>query len=121
MPCISAVALAWKSANRLPLATMYLPLQACPGAVGQQWPAAGDDGLGRVHPADHRGQDGVVGAGLGCGLGRCALQQRAIMMEIISTWAGSSVPTSRIRSLYLPGIRQFQPWNRYCMATVISP
>jgi hypothetical protein len=26
-----------------------------------------------------------------------------------------------IRSLYWPGIRQFQPWNRYCMVTVISP
>ena len=43
------------------------------------------------------------------------------MMEIISTWASSSVPTSRLRSLYLLGMRQFQPWSRYRIATVISP
>ncbi|SLJ77178.1 Uncharacterised protein [Mycobacteroides abscessus subsp. abscessus] len=46
---------------------------------------------------------------------------RATMVAIISTCPISSVATSMIMSLYLPGIRQFQPWNRYCMVTVISP
>jgi hypothetical protein len=26
-----------------------------------------------------------------------------------------------VEVLYLPGMRQFQPWNRYRIATVISP
>jgi len=43
------------------------------------------------------------------------------MIAVISTWPISSVATSMIRSLHLPGIRQLQPWNRYCIVTVISP
>jgi hypothetical protein len=42
------------------------------------------------------------------------------MVTIISTWPISSVATSMIRSLCLPGIRQLQPWNKYCIVTVIS-
>ena len=47
--------------------------------------------------------------------------RRATIVASISTWPISSVATSMIRSLYLPSIRQFQPWNRYCIVTVISP
>src|SRR5690554_973269 len=43
------------------------------------------------------------------------------MVASISTWAISSVPTSSKRSRYLAGPRQFQPWKRYCIITVISP
>ena len=39
----------------------------------------------------------------------------------ISTWPISSVAMSRIMSLYLPGARQFQPWNMYIIMTLISP
>jgi hypothetical protein len=46
---------------------------------------------------------------------------RSIIVTIISTWASSSVPMARSRSLYLPGSRQFQPCSRYWVATVISP
>src|SRR3954470_23100331 len=46
---------------------------------------------------------------------------RSIIVTIISTWASSSVPMERSRSLYLPGSRQFQPCSRYWVATVISP
>src|SRR3954454_5487549 len=46
---------------------------------------------------------------------------RSIIVTIISTWASSSVPMARSMSLYLPGRRQFQPWSRYWVATVISP
>ncbi|MBB4683975.1 hypothetical protein BJY18_001460 [Amycolatopsis jiangsuensis] len=46
---------------------------------------------------------------------------RATMVASISTCPISSVAVSMMRSLYLPSIRQFHPWNRYCMVTVISP
>ncbi|MBN9741885.1 hypothetical protein DMP23_12310 [Amycolatopsis sp. A1MSW2902] len=46
---------------------------------------------------------------------------RATIVASISTCPISSVAVSMIRSLYLPSMRQFQPWNRYCMVTVISP
>src|SRR5215213_3937073 len=46
---------------------------------------------------------------------------RATMVASISTWPISSTPVSMMRSLYLPGWRQFQPWNRYWFITVISP
>ena len=39
----------------------------------------------------------------------------------ISTWLISSVAMSMIMSLYLPGTRQLQPCQRYCIITVISP
>jgi len=48
-------------------------------------------------------------------------RMRAIMVAIISTRSISSVAMSMIRSLYLPSIRRFQPWKRYCMVAVISP
>ena len=46
---------------------------------------------------------------------------RAIMVASISTWPISSVPMSMIMSLYFCGPRQFQPWNRYVIMTLISP
>jgi hypothetical protein len=46
---------------------------------------------------------------------------RAIMVASISQCAISSVPMSRIMSRYLAGARQFHPWNRYPIITLISP
>jgi hypothetical protein len=43
------------------------------------------------------------------------------MVASISTCPISSVAVSIRRSLYLPSIRQFHPWNRYCIVTLISP
>ena len=47
--------------------------------------------------------------------------RRATMVASISTWPISSVAVSMSRSLYLPSMRQFQPWNKYCIVTLISP
>jgi hypothetical protein len=45
----------------------------------------------------------------------------AIIVASISTWPISSLAMPKTRSRYLPGRCMFQPWNMYCMATVISP
>jgi hypothetical protein len=45
----------------------------------------------------------------------------AIMVASISTCPNSSAPIPKTRSRYLPGRWLFQPWNMYCIATVISP
>jgi hypothetical protein len=41
--------------------------------------------------------------------------------EDVAAGGRRPVAMSMIMSLYLPGIRQFQPWNRYCIVTVNSP
>jgi hypothetical protein len=64
---------------------------------------------------------GSAAAALVVAMAGAPSSSRATMVAIISTWPISSVAMSMIRSLYLPGIRQFQPWNRYCIVTVISP
>ncbi len=67
--------------------------------------------------ADHRiGSSRLGGSG-----GRCSFQQPGNHGGDHLNVTHSSVAMSMIRSLHLPGIRQFQPWNRYRMAKVISP
>jgi hypothetical protein len=44
---------------------------------------------------------------------RRARSRRRLLRHLFSSW--------RLVGFYLPGIRQFHPWNRYCMVTVLSP
>ena len=67
--------------------------------------------------ADHR----IDSSSLGGRGGRCSFQQPGNHGDDHLNVTISSVAMSMIRSLHLPGIRQFRPWNRYWMATVISP
>src|SRR3569833_3299796 len=100
---------------------MYQPIQGKPLEACGIAPPPATMACWRSMPPITAPTTGAAMAALVVAVFGAPSSSRATMTASISTWPISSVATSMIRSLYLPGIRQFHPWNRYCIVTVISP